>query len=810
MTEQVFLFGKVLEIDEALKNDIKLRVHMMEIGSQLRIKIQKMFSSINELYDFLGIREAAVEMVYTFLYRSGIDYLHNQGITNFNYEDIELTSKWFLEKYEDLVVELVDYRVENEEVVVSRGLSGTRKEHELKKLERKSILKIQEEFMDMGFMDAMELIGMIEIVINNANIPITPITVEDEDKGVALFKELKKMEGTEAYEIAFQLFQIDPTEVEYYEYCMLEFPEETDNLLHLQQITGLALQKSILEKALKKMFEKMPHNTEEETLIIKNKLENIQKEVDISNNKIALQKSILEKALKKMFEKMPHNTEEETLIIKNKLENIQKEVDISNNKIVKKVDQLLYDFDIQERTFCNILFDTREMKRAAEKDFDKLDTICGNLESMSEAECEKKKQLISEEETVIEIKQLFLEKIDNRIKRIWIEEDSEKIIDIFTHTEKKKQLISEEETVIEIKQLFLEKIDNRIKRIWIEEDSEKIIDIFTHTNIYEKSSILQSIKAINDIGRTDDKKRYIDALNGITNDTLCIIRAYKEWENKKTLRKYGLLIVLLALGVCLIPFGIGIIVVLVGAILMKKTWNLLTLNGEVIHPQMLVDDIKEENTVKEIVEVKSGEAEKIEIEKAEVASRTVRGVVYESLEKADLARKEHGEIDQLKKELLKTKSQKKRRKIVGDFSEKLQVKDAIKRYDLLLAKVSEKTPISEKIRISYGITVLLTFVLAVFLLMLEPAASSFTVICGVWSGFGVWICAIWKIVQVIRSRNKNYYKNIILLMLEPAASSFTVICGVWSGFGVWICAIWKIVQVIRSRNKNYYKNIKYI
>lgn len=333
-----------------------------------------------------------------------------------------------------------------------------------------------------------------------------------------------------------------------------------------------------------------------------------------------------------------------------------------------------------------------------------------------------------------------------------------------------KQLISEEETVIEIKQLFLEKIDNRIKRIWVEEDSEKIIDIFTHTNIYEKSSISQSIKAINDIGRTDDKKRYIDALNGINNDTLCIIRAYKEWENKKTLRKYGFLIVLLALGVCLIPFGIGIIVVLVGAIWvtmklikvhkMKKTWNLLTLNGEVIHPQMLVDDIKEENTVKEIAEVKSGEAEKIEIEKAEIASRTVRGVVYESLEKADLARKEHSEIDQLKKELLKTKSQKKRRKIVGNFSEKLQMQDAIKRYDLLLAKVSEKTPISEKIRIAYGITVLLTFVLAVFLLMLEPAASSFTVICGVWSGFGVWICAIWKIVQVIRSRNKNYYKNI--------------------------------------------------
>jgi len=678
MTEQVFLFGKVLEIDEALKNGIKLRMYMMEVGKQVQLMVKSTFDVANNIYEWLEIGNGVVDAVYGKLYGAGIDYLHEIGITEFDSKEIELIVCEFSSKYEELHLSIVMNKLANEKELRNRGLEGERKEKERRKLEKKFFLEMQGEFLDACFLDALKLVQMIGNVIHFTDVPIRLIEDEDEDKGAELFKLLKKtkLDLKQLYEIAYKIFEADPTEQEYYEYCMLEFPEETDNLLHLQQITGLALQKSILEKALKKMFEKMPHNTEEETLIIKNKLENIQKEVDISNN-----------------------------------------------KIVKKVDQLLYDFDIQERTFCNILFDTREMKRAAEKDFDKLDTICGNLESMSEEECEKK-----------------------------------------------KQLISEEETVIEIKQLFLEKIDNRIKRIWIEEDSEKIIDIFTHTNIYEKSSILQSIKAINDIGRTDDKKRYIDALNGINNDTLCIIRAYKEWENKKTLRKYGLLIVLLALGVCLIPFGIGIIVVLVGAILlamklikvhkMKKTWNLLTLNGEVIHHQMLVDDIKEKNTVKEIVEVKSGEAEKIEIEKAEVASRTVRGVVYESLEKADLARKEHSEIDQLKKELLKTKSQKKRRKIVGNFSEKLQVKDAIKRYDLLLAKVSEKTPISEKIRISYGITVLLTFVLAVFLLMLEPAASSFTVICGVWSGFGVWICAIWKIVQVIRSRNKNYYKNI--------------------------------------------------
>lgn len=37
MTEQVFLFGKVLEIDEALKNGIKLRMYMMEVGKQVQL-----------------------------------------------------------------------------------------------------------------------------------------------------------------------------------------------------------------------------------------------------------------------------------------------------------------------------------------------------------------------------------------------------------------------------------------------------------------------------------------------------------------------------------------------------------------------------------------------------------------------------------------------------------------------------------------------------------------------------------------------------------------------------------------------------
>lgn len=95
-------------------------------------------------------------------------------------------------------------------------------------------------------------------VIHFTDVPIRLIEDEDEDRGAELFQLLKKtkLDLKQCYEIAYKIFEADPTEQEYYEYCMLEFPEETDNLLHLQQITGLALQKSILEKALKKMFEK--------------------------------------------------------------------------------------------------------------------------------------------------------------------------------------------------------------------------------------------------------------------------------------------------------------------------------------------------------------------------------------------------------------------------------------------------------------------------------------------------------------------------------------------------------------------------
>lgn len=61
MTEQVFLFGKVLEIDEALKNGIKLRMYMMEVGKQVQLMVKSTFDVANNIYEWLEIGNGVVD-----------------------------------------------------------------------------------------------------------------------------------------------------------------------------------------------------------------------------------------------------------------------------------------------------------------------------------------------------------------------------------------------------------------------------------------------------------------------------------------------------------------------------------------------------------------------------------------------------------------------------------------------------------------------------------------------------------------------------------------------------------------------------
>lgn len=74
----------------------------------------------------------------------------------------------------------------------------------------------------------------------------------------------------------------------------------------------------------------------------------------------------IDKALNNLVEKMPHDTDEQTMRIKEILDNVQKLVNIQGNTAVEKMNRIL---EIQSRTFQGIVFQTQEERKKAEEDY---------------------------------------------------------------------------------------------------------------------------------------------------------------------------------------------------------------------------------------------------------------------------------------------------------------------------------------------------------------------------------------------------------------------------------------------------------
>lgn len=170
-----------------------------------------------------------------------------------------------------------------------------------------------------------------------------------------------------------------------------------------------------------------------------------------------------------------------------------------------------------------------------------------------------------------------------------------------------------------------------------------------------------------------------------------------------------------------------------------------------------------EREAKAKAEQVNAEARRLEQENArrEMESRTVNGMMYKTIEEAEQARNEHKKIDLLKEKLLSTKSQKKRQEIFKDFNEPIEIRETKYRYDLLATKINAVPPKSEFICKMYGYTVLVAVVIYMIIAMTATDdISTIGLICALWAGFGCWIWPIWKIVQVIKSKSANHYKNI--------------------------------------------------
>lgn len=507
MGKQVELFGRILEISDERMVDIMVHREVKLIAEETVKDVKNVFAKHKTIEDLMNHKNF-VSFLFALVYTKCEDFLQANGISIIEGSEIQEMAHRNLRPYFSETFE----KMENEyrRILI---FEDNNKDSKLRKLYKDSTLR--KELEQAAYMEVYDLIPIIQHLLKKKGIANDPITIKAEQEGAGLFKYLQenRLEKYQAYEIAYQLFCSDPTEPEYYDWCILNFPEEISNLVKLERVVGYEPSREVLEGGLRALFNYMPHNTEDQTIVLKERLEKIRAEIGI------------------------------------------KESDTIN-----RVDKLLYQFDLEARTFQNIEFPSRELKKRAEADYREIAGYCKEIERISESECETYRNFINSKSYIPEIAAIFINQIDERKKTIW------------------KQ-----------------------------EDAEQLDKIFMDTDINNQESVHKSISAIEDIGRTDDKDNYINALKGMDEENKKLFRNYHEWQNKKFMEKYLLQVILFSVGIVGMILGIGVIVLVVAVIVtlikarkikkMKEVWELLSLKGRLLHPQLLKYEKMENNRI---------------------------------------------------------------------------------------------------------------------------------------------------------------------------------------------------------------------
>lgn len=498
MSKRIEIFGRELELDDARMFDIMIHNTVKEIASRVGKETEELFTNEKNTEKMVSMSETINQALIAKGLLGCREFLEEIGVEDVENAEIFVTTKgnYFIKEWERFVDSYIRACAMNDETELRRMQRIYRSRDFVKKLGKSM------------YMDVYRWIPNIENLIQDRGIPLRVITIRDEEKAVGLFKLLKKNSD---YDIAYRLLETDPTEQEYYEYCIITFPEQIEALVELERYIGYEPRKDTLEKGLKVLFDKSPHDTEEQTLELKEELKRISKVIGISDS-----------------------------------------------DTIKKVDKMLKQFDIEARTFQNIEFETRELRRKAEIDYQELAKICENIEVFDEACCTERRKVISEGNYVQEIADIFLRKIEDRKTTIWQKEDA-----------------------VEIEKVFL------------------------NTNIDNEYSIRNSVSEIEHIGRTDDKINYINALNEMNDENKKLFVRYNEWKDKNFFQKYWGQIILWSVGAISLFLEMGVIVIVIAIaftiykarknINMKKNWKILTLDGKLVHPQLLYQNINIRN-----------------------------------------------------------------------------------------------------------------------------------------------------------------------------------------------------------------------
>lgn len=341
MEKTFILFGKQLTIDDAFYTAINLRPFLKEFAKEGANEFIDYYCTVKNFEDLLRHGYDKGFEIESIMAAKCTDKLPVRIPAN---TILNNSDKFF----ENEIIKLQEWYssvlYEEQQKNITRITKGQKASDSDSKAAGRSKLRNKQTCEDLWealYMDIIDWAYFFETELPKYGIPIRPIGKTGLKLAENLFKTLKagKSNNTQAQDIAYQIFETNPTANEYYEYCFNKFPEEQKNLIALANYCG----------------------------------------IDLSD--------LYEKQFENIFKAMPHSTEEQTKELKNALTQKQAALGVSKSKTIDKVDKMLLDFDLQARTFRHTVYDTREARKKAEEDYKILSEICQNIETADEAEC---------------------------------------------------------------------------------------------------------------------------------------------------------------------------------------------------------------------------------------------------------------------------------------------------------------------------------------------------------------------------------------------------------------------------------------
>ncbi len=236
---------------------------------------------------------------------------------------------------------------------------------------------------------------------------------------------------------------------------------------------------------------------------------------------------------------------------------------ISSCSRQKELQKKLTEFDIKARTYDGLLYNTRELRAQAEKDDCTLEMLHGDINVATKEYCNRCLSEIAHMEIIPEIKKKHLQLLNDRIYQIDITYLDGLVTGLAASSEddcnRIKATIGQYDAPQDTKTSYIAKIDKRIYSIWDKEDFERFAEIFTQTEVGNSEQVGKNGALIQNSGRTETKELFIRALYLLNENEVETAARYA------VAKEGGFFSSLINMG-------------------KKESYEILTLNGRVIHP----------------------------------------------------------------------------------------------------------------------------------------------------------------------------------------------------------------------------------